>query len=74
MPFSNALRIAFAQNPQNFLRDHHVLVNGSLGDLDTGGVNPLLNSMPGGGAGGPWNIGAGRLNGSYCAATSCVFQ
>jgi hypothetical protein len=62
MPFSNALRIAFANNPATFLRDHRVSVNGSLGNVDAGGVNPLLNSMPGRGAAGPWNIGAGGIH------------
>jgi hypothetical protein len=61
MPFSTHLRNAFANDPATFLRDHHVLVNGSLGDFDTGGVNPLINSMPGG-AGGPWNIAPAAIH------------
>ena len=55
MPFSNALRNAFAQDPQTFLRNYHVRVMGSLADRDTGRVNRLMNSMPGG-VGGPWDI------------------
>jgi hypothetical protein len=47
MPFSNALRIAFAQTTLKLSEGHHVLVNGSLGNLDGGGVNILLNSMRG---------------------------
>jgi hypothetical protein len=55
MPFSNVLRDAFANDPETFLRNYHVRVMGSLADRDTGRVNPLLNSMPGG-VRGPWNI------------------